>query len=263
MKCPPHPSRIVRRRTGARYSSLLAVFTALAILTPSAGAEAGTSIATAPEIPLGAKQFGSGPGIDYWRVTLGYGDLLVLDYETTDADEHGTNVCLVKPTVTDFTLPKARCEVQGDAYAPGKREVRFTASAAGKWSLLVADGRTNGSWCFRSDEIVPTCDLDVTYELTAYRLLFTQTKLNPAAGHARKPLTFTGKVVGAHAGRLAMQARSGKAWKTIGSGSIAKNGSFRVTAKFSRKGTYQVRAMYPGDAGHRPSSSTVLRVQIV
>jgi hypothetical protein len=73
-------------------------------------------------------------------------------------------------------------------------------------------------------------------------------------------VTYTVKVAGATGGRIELDLSSLKrpAWKVFARARLGRNGMVRYTARtITASGSYRLRAVYLGDATHRPSSATV------
>lgn len=63
-------------------------------------------------------------------------------------------------------------------------------------------------------------------------------------------------------GLVSIQFRVRRRWTPIGSARL-RNGSFAYRARFPRRGSYLVRAVYSGDRSHRSAVSNVLAVRAV
>src|SRR3954463_9630593 len=82
---------------------LLAAFAAAVSLALPVAAlgNGGDSLSTAPEMPTTVRQFSAKFGPDFWKVFLNVGDLMTIDYSSTDGDK--VSFCLLPPTVTGAT----------------------------------------------------------------------------------------------------------------------------------------------------------------
>src|SRR4051812_25364523 len=78
---------------------LLPLAAATALAAPAGAlANGGNDLATAPEMPTTIRQFSAKFGADFWKVYLNVGDLMTIDYSSTDGDK--VSFCLLPPTVT-------------------------------------------------------------------------------------------------------------------------------------------------------------------
>src|SRR5437867_1580029 len=83
---------------------LLVSLAAAALLVPAAAlGNGGDDLTTAPEMPTTVRQFSAKFGADYWKVFLNVGDLMTIDYSSTDGDK--VSSCRLPPTVTGSTPP--------------------------------------------------------------------------------------------------------------------------------------------------------------
>src|SRR4051795_12770467 len=75
---------------------------AAALVAPGAAlGNGGDDLTTAPEMPTTIRQFSAKFGADFWKVFLNVGDLMTIDYSSTDGDK--VSFCLLPPTVTGAT----------------------------------------------------------------------------------------------------------------------------------------------------------------
>jgi hypothetical protein len=232
------------------------VVTVLALGLVSAASAGGDSIASAPEVPLGQRQVVSSEHSDVWRVTLKTNDLLVIDYGTIVSDPAKVNICVLGPSVTDYTAPTAPCIVHTET--DGKSELRMAARTSGRYTIVLADhacdddqGTTGGS---------VGCKYAVQYELTAYvKHLPHATIAAPNLVRVGSPFVVRGAVSGVSSGKVLVQARravKSAPWKTLAIAPLGKNGAFAVKARVAAAGSYQLQVAYPGDDGHLPSVAT-------
>src|SRR5437762_11734774 len=83
---------------------LLVSLAAVALLVPAAAlGNGGDDLTTAPEMPTTVRQVSAKFGADYWKVFLNVGDLMTIDYSSTDGDK--VSFCLLPPTVTGSAPP--------------------------------------------------------------------------------------------------------------------------------------------------------------
>lgn len=91
---------MIRLGTNLRRARLtaLAVVVAAGLAVPAAGLGAGgDDLTAAPELPTTVRQFSAKFGADFWRVYLNVGDLMTVDYSSSDGDKIA--FCLLPPGV--------------------------------------------------------------------------------------------------------------------------------------------------------------------
>jgi hypothetical protein len=245
----PAADNIAHLRTPLRIG--FAVGCAAAAFGGVARAGGGDSIATAPEAPLGRELTGDRElgtsSVDYWRVTLARGDVLAVDFRKTSPDLPNTLFLgIFDPFVSDFGV--------GEDVPPAvergtttKTRATLRAPAAGRWTLAFYNG------CF-------TCiEMPLRYAFVARVRRVTRVILN-APRHARsgEVLIFRGRVIGRDlaGARVVLQERRDRTWVTIARRQIGTQGSFSYARRVVFVAVYRLRALYPGDETHQPSSAT-------
>jgi len=233
----------------------------LALLAVSATASAdqgGMTISSAPELPLGrsvastvsasatlgnacATQGRSG---EFWRVSMNSFDHLVVDFGSTNGDVVGIN--MLAPTVTDATIAEA--ESTGGCLnlvtTSTKAELQFEAAGGGRYTMLVTNRQGSK---------------DLSYGMVARVLHYTQVTITvPARAKAHARVTYRGRVTGASGGAVNLQwrARADPRWKRLALVNLSAAGTFSFKTRVAGPGLYRVRASYPGDDSHLPSSAT-------
>jgi hypothetical protein len=125
---------------------LLAVAFALAA-APSAGAEGGSSIATAPSVVFGQQEFGNtanqpapaGYCIDrmsYWSMAVTVGDTITINWESHSAT---TRLDLLPVGTTDFNVGKASPVASQTPAANHKNELTYAANRSGTVAVRFTD----------------------------------------------------------------------------------------------------------------------------
>lgn len=240
-----------------RRRALLLALAFTACLTVAAGALAngGNSIATAPDLPIRIAVSSSVTGNDFWRIPVGAGDELVVDYSVVQAsDNDAIDLCFLKPEVTDYTLQDSSCfqpKNQDFSYPGTKRETTRLFGEAGRWTLVLSAG-CGGS------QVDVRCPYSETYQLTAYLKKFTETMLRAPrlVAHGR-PFTVRGSVVGAVSGNIALRLSTAHAKPVTAVVPLSSTGTFTWKATARAAGVYRLRASYYGDNGHRSSGHAV------
>ena len=231
-----------------------------------AQANGGSSIANAPELPIGEQIQGGGntntsplgptdggwTGCcygEYWRITLSRGDHLRIDYGSLDGNV--AEVALYTSGVTDYTWNQGRSNPLFDESTSTKDEARYVAAQSGRFTLYVVhDCGACGS---------PV----LAYELTAYIQHYTHATLagtRVVRAHGR--LTLRGEIAGLSKGKVAIQSRQGKRWKTLKLSHVTSRGGFAVKTEVGAPGTYRFRVVFFGDVSHLPTSA-VYSVKVV
>lgn len=220
----------------------------------------GNSIATAPQLPIGQnvvdgatcasgggvnggmcpKGIDDGPNV-YWKILAQAADHLTIDISSTG--ESGVLIYILSPSINDYNIGLHPDYLLYEGANP-KKEVTYTFPSAGTYTLLLTGYETT----------------QIGYELTAYIRHFTHTTITaPPAVKSRTPVTLRGVVAGASGGNIELQSRSAArpVWKTFALAQIGATGAFSYKTKVAGAGTYRIKAVYPGDSAHLPSSSIV------
>jgi hypothetical protein len=258
---------------------LLALGVALAFPASGAGA-GGDDISTAPEMPTSIRQYSAKFGPDFWKIFLNVGDLMTLDYSSTDGDR--VSVCLLPPTVggastdstdttptttdlfptttTDTTPATSSTPLTDDQCAA--RDSTFTkarlslsvVNPPGYWTLVFADGLCAPH---NYTTTCPTYDVAYSSVLTVRR--FTQTLVSaPAAAPRNATIELSGRVVGMSGGYVEAQTQRDGKWVSLGLVPLNATGQFnRRTRLPGKRGLYPFKVTFYGDDEHRPSGRTV------
>lgn len=242
-----------RTRTAAAVVAIAAVtIAALLAAGPAAaaGSTGGTSIATAPSLPLGRQITHATRRPEYWRVEMGPADELVVDLGSTNS-RFSAEVCVLDPDVNDYSSDQAPCRAM--AATNMKRQLRFRSPGLGRWTV-VAWGCT-GCTLFN-----PSGASYASYELTAYVRRFTAvTLLAPSRVRAGARMLLRGSVQGASGGLLQLARRlPGGLWVPLGTATIEPDGSFRFRTSLPRRGSVRLAAIYGGDRRHLPSRDAIV-----
>ena len=130
----------MRRTTtrGALGTSMLAVvvlaFVALCLPAVARAESGGTTIASAPELPIGTTFVSGVNRHEFWRVTLNAGDKLTIDYQPLNGG--WVELRLYRPDVTDFTLGNASPVAYGSTSS--RTKFVWTATGRGSWILKIS-----------------------------------------------------------------------------------------------------------------------------
>jgi hypothetical protein len=260
---------------------LLSVLAAAVLAVPAvAWAGGGDDLVGAPEMPTTVRLFSAKFGADFWRVYLNVGDLMTVDYSSSDGDK--VSFCLLPPgvagggaasgsgsgsTVTGPLSPVTSVPVVtaqpvlGDDQCAGsdttftKRRVTLSVvNPPGYWTLVFADGL-----CAPHNYFTSCTSYDVAYSATLSVRHFTQTVISfPAAAPLGRQVTLSGRVIGMTGGYVELSTQREGSWTVIGFAPIEINGGFaRVVRLPRRRGRYPYRVTFFGDQSHRPSGRTV------
>lgn len=225
---------------GLVFVVVMAVFVGTTAVASLQGG--GTSIATAPTIPLGqhivdgsSQADGNGHVRLFWRVPLAPSDQLRIDYGPTNGN--GVELDLFAPPVTDYTFRDTN-PLASDSTGT-KREMKFVAPSAGRYTLEV------------------TTYYQLAYEMTAYVRHHTTTSLTvPKLVSAYASLPIRGAVSGATDARLLLRVAGPRGFKRKAVRPINGSGAFSWATKIGSSGRYRVRAIYYGDDDHLASSAS-------
>jgi hypothetical protein len=257
---------------------LLAALAAAAslVLPASALGNGGDDLSTAPEMPTTVRQFSAKFGPDFWKVFLNVGDLMTVDYSSTDGDK--VSFCLLPPTVTGATttptttsgftdttiLPTptvGTTPILTDDQCAGSDTTfthnRITLSVVnppGYWTLVFADGL-----CAPHNYTTTCTTYDVAYSVTLTVRHFTQTVVAfPTTAPGGRQVTLSGRVIGMTGGYVQISTQRKGKWVVIGLSPIGVNGVFSRVVRLPRdRGLYPYRVTFFGDQDHRPSGRTV------
>jgi hypothetical protein len=243
----------VRRSIGI----LLATVAASLSVAAAVYASGGTSIASAPELPLGKQLSSSVSRLDFWRITILAGDSLRITYKPVATD--WVALCLMAPEVTDAGLSGANClELH---LAEREREYLRDFTSPGRYTLILAR-RSQGCVNEYLSSVQATCSDPASYEMSAFVVHRTTTSVSPVPRPVKRGavVTVRGQVKGATVGNVTLQQRVGSRWTSKGRVPL-RTGRFTAKVRATKTGTFRYRLFYAGDSSHRPSSAGfVLRV---
>lgn len=251
-----HAARVsflgVNLRMGRRHLGLGAGAAALVVVLLGGGvafANGGSTIANAPDLPLG-EQVASGWSLplqdrygEYWRLSLKAGDRLVIDVgvtQTACASGSSRGIDVYSPSVTDYTVGRASPTIEHGTNFNDKDEFVWIAPSPGRWTLFFYG-------CIK-----------MSYEFTAHLQQFTRVAVSaPTLVAVRHPIRIRGRVTPVASGKVSIKlsTRGGTSSKVV---AIKRNGAF--TGSFTPKtaGTYKVKVNFYGDSSHRPSAASAV-----
>ncbi len=230
-----------------RVAVALAVIAAVGgLVTVAAHANGGGSISAAVPMPLNAHVTSGGIrnrklnnlpwAADYWSLPLRASERFVVDFGTRNGAE--VNVCVLAPSVTDYTEDKAQC--LGGAVTREKTQLVFVAPTAGTFTVRFAD--------------YPCACADVmAYDFLAKAQTDTRIVLR-APGHipARSRFAVHGVLLGGGQGKVAIKISGpASARKVV---AVRAGGRFGASFSLSKRGSYSVRATFYGDPSHLQST---------
>lgn len=258
-----------------RLPALLALLLAALALPASGAAAGGDDIGTAPEMPTSVRQYSARFGPDYWKVYLSVGDLMTIDYSSTDGDRVG--FCLLPPTVggtSSASAPTTTSDLFPTTTTPATsstpltddqcaaRDSTFTKTRVslsvvnppGYWTLVFSDGL-----CAPHNYSTTCPTYDVAYSATLTVRRFTQTLVSlPAAGTRSSSVDLSGRVVGMTGGYVELRTQREGKWVSLGLAPLNATGQFTRRVRLpGRRGVYPYRVTFYGDDEHRPSGRTV------
>jgi hypothetical protein len=226
-----------------RAKMVAAALLAGLLVATGAFADGGSSIANAPELPIGQQvQGGTTDGCkneEFWRLTLLRGDHVRLDYGSLNGET--IVLAIYAPSTTDYTFdgdsPIGSLASSGTSR---KAELRYIAPAPGRYVLLFRTAECGG--------------VAMAYEMTGYVRHLTHATLGgPTVARAHSRIKLHGTVKGLASGKVVTQSLVHRRWKTISLVSVAANGSFAFTARVGAPGVQRFRAVFYGDPTHLPT----------
>jgi hypothetical protein len=235
---------------------VLSLVAALGVAT-TAAANGGTYPSGAPTIVSGQAVNGGTTkvtggaagqtGREFYRITLGFGDVLTADFTTVTGDY--TSVCVLDPGVTDFTVSKASCLQSSQTGGTRKAELVYTAPAAGSY---LVDLRTCTSLC---DSVS-----------WAYTMVATVAHPSTVSASTAKTAIKAGrkiKIIGnvTPPGSTLTVQRSDHGWQTVGTVTANAAGAYKFVTKAPTRGIYKFRVLFGGGNGYLSSISSKVKVR--
>jgi len=123
---------------------------------------------------------------------------------------------------------------------------------------------SEGSWGIHNWDYARTVilkALDEARAVTATSVI--NIKASPRSVKMKKTVKFTGKVTTSTTGKVTIQVKSGKSWKkTAKPVSLKGAGTYSVSIKMTKKGTFHFRAVFPANAKQRGGTSASIKVVV-
>ena len=267
-----------RRFVGRQAAAVVTVaaFALVALVGSALAAAGGTTVAGAVAFTPGktiSTSTEQGAGVNFFKVTAGYGDLLSIGFGVptafqSDRNVVGVGMCLLPLGTDDFTLSQARCltslENNNAPNTQTKLEVSYRILRAGTYTFAIGDhycvayGPSVSLPCSDNGRRPP-----VPYELRVMLQAYTTMTLQaPATARAHGSVVVRGLLKGRNVGgtKIAIQIRHGGAWKAVGIARASSSGQFSAKVPIGAAGRYALRAVYAGDGSHQASraSATVV-----
>lgn len=256
--------------TISRTVRLVSAAAALTLsLASAAWGNGGSTIASAPDLPLDQIVVGGGTLTippqqrslgtwfyqEFYRLNLTAGDQLTIDWETTNG--RCGSMAMFDPSVTDYTVPDEDPASFGGAATTDqtckRSQLRLSAPSAGPWTLYLYDDCLS---CYPENA-------QLAYSLTAHIRHLTRLGLRafPTKIRAGRTVTIRGTSFGLTAGTRIVIRFSGSGPTLTRRVTIGNNGAFRLRQRLARRGTYRVNVTYAGDDNHLPSAVSA-KVQV-
>ena len=247
------------------HHGLLAAVTAGLLLAPSS-ATAGTvntTMAAAPELPLGQLVTGGGTTADAWKVNLFAGDQVTL---RGDFSSYGFQFELYPPGVDDYTVRTTDAAVW-EKFSQGPTEVTFAAPFTGLGSVLICQytGADCGyrlvqpQWAANS----PTYSFTLT---TTHKTGVVISGSLPGQVTPKKAISLSASVqspAGAPTGVCNFERLIGRRKATLLGTVPVSGGQCAGTVNAGRRGTVKFRVSFVGDSGWQASSVTTDTIRAV
>jgi hypothetical protein len=248
----------------SRATAALAVVAAL-VLSPVAGGATrdagGASIAAAVALPVNSIVVASAPahaGVQFWKVDLRAGDMLVVVFGYAAGPLNDTGICVLPPSTTDPALAQTHClATVPDIHWTGGGRTQVVMVAPSPGTYYVAAGLAD---CLRAaaPDAVKPCDTSpaLAYQLGGEVLKFTALRVAvPAHALAKKRVRIAGAVTGADGGTVSIALAGPRRFATRSA--LAPDGTFAITTRPLPHGRYTLTVDYDGDTAHRPAKRVV------
>lgn len=242
-----------------RHFLVIGVLAGAILAFASVAAAGGPQPSSASDLPIGQTITDSGDGgYSMWKLNLGAGDTAVIDW--SGPSDNGAALCIQPGSVTDFTYAQTSCLKIYSIRADQKDEVSFDAGSGGSYLLIFGCGECFGTP--RSPPPPPGSYYSFGYTMNL-RVVHATTLSFSSATNVGSPgasIVFRGRLSGqqlAPGSKVAIQGWTGKAWKTAALLTTKADGSFAYpTHAAKRPARYLLRAVFFGDAAHKPSTAT-------
>ncbi|MXG90187.1 hypothetical protein [Nocardioides flavescens] len=245
----------MRRLVGTIVMALAGV----ALTAPAASADGGNYPSNAPLVASGATVTGGATapqtvspnsagksGVQYYKVAVGFGDRLTVDFATVTGD--ATALCVFAPTTTDFTVGSQNCLESGSTGSSGKAQLQFVAPTAGDY-LLAISAYYYKPWAY---SMTPYVAKTTTVEASA-----------PATAKVGRKIKVAGQVSPGLAVPVKLQLKQrGVGWATVGEKTSAADGAFKLTYRTSGRGLYKMRVLFEGAPGYLGDTSGKIKVRV-
>ena len=230
----------------------VSAWTVRALAAPTGG---GSSIASAPTIPLGQQQVNAVNAIDFWRVPLKGGDQLTLRYGG-QTHEANVEVCVLTPDVSDLTVGNQPCYAHKSVYGFSSPDsLTMSPRTPGTWTIAVVPY----PGCENNGILDLRCKTGLQYYLTAFVKHPTKMTLTgPNLARRRVAFIVHGRLTGVRGSVLLESSPDhGAHWSTIAVKRTTSTGAFSQRLRFRSAGTVMIRASYPEAPSYVASSATV------
>jgi hypothetical protein len=251
---------------GRRATAAAAVAVAALLPAPALGSTrdaGGSSIASAVALPLTAiVDAATAPraGVQYWKVDLGVGDLLVVVFASASGPANTAGICILPPTATDATVAQTHClaTVPDIHWTTGRVQVVHVAESAGTY--YVAAGRADRLRAVAPDAVKQCAEpAPLAYQIGGQVLKPTSLSVHGphhTAAHTR--LHIAGTVGGAAGGTVEVALFGPAGFHPIDRETpLTASGAFALDTRPLPRGHYRLTISYAGDVGHRPSRRTI------
>jgi hypothetical protein len=123
---------------------------------------------------------------------------------------------------------------------------------------------SEGSWGIHNWDYARTVILKALDEARAVTSTSVITiKASPTSVKINKKVKFTGKVSTSTTGKVTIQVKSGKSWKKAAKAvSLKRAGTYSVSIKLTKKGTFHYRAVFPHSAKQLGGHSKTIKVVV-
>jgi hypothetical protein len=189
-------------------------------------------------------------GVQYYRLPLNFGDKVTFDFQTVAGQT--TYVCVMDPSVTDYTVADADCLTYGSTADSKFGELEYSAGKAASYLIAVSDSsEVDESWGYSlvakvQSRATPTLKLKA-----------------PKNAHVGATIRLHGKISPGGAKKLTLKAKSpAHGWIVSGRTKSDSRGRFVFSYHLGHAGPHEFRVFFAGKGLYDPASSKTVHVHV-
>lgn len=195
------------------------------------------------------------PGVQYYRVPLEAGDQATFDFQAFVANSY-VEVCILNPSVTDYTVADAFCLPGGYARTDdgtSRAQLKWTAGAAGSYLVAVSH---------------PALDIDAPwgYSMNTYvrhRVTPILHVKGPKNARTGQTIKLRGSITPATSQRVVLTSKSpAHGWQKMGTTKSDSAGRFSFPYHLGHKGPHKFRVTFKGKGLYNAASSNTWKMSV-